>query len=288
MWLNTVLMRQTVRPGTLLRAARLRAGVSLRSLAVRIGVSPATLSGIENSKTSVTLDRMQAIAQALDTSIIDILQSPASTIPPSHEVAPVPSHAMHWRDFEPLSIDPVLTGAIEAFVRTGYHGATMRAIAETVGMSVPGVYHHYPSKQQLLVAALDLATSELHWRMPAARSDGITPTQRFANMVEALALFHTHRSALAFLGASEGRSLLSPNRERIAAQRSQIQYLLDDEIDAGLRSGEFCTQHPRSAGRAVATMCTSLPQWFNSTGPTSASEIARQYAEFASAVMRGG
>ena len=257
----------------------------MRSLAVQIGVSPATLSGIENSKTSLTVDRMQAIAQALDTSIIDILR-PTATARPRNDFAPTSSQDTHWRDFEPLSVDPILAGAIDVFVRTGYHGATMRTIAHTVGMSVPGVYHHYPSKQRLLVAALDLATSELHWRMPAARADGTTPTQRFANMVEALALFHTHRSDLAFLGASEGRSLLSPDRERIAAQRSQIQYLLDAEVDAGIRSGDFGAQHPRSASRAVATMCTSLPQWFKPTGTTSASEIARQYAQFACAVMR--
>lgn len=278
----------SVKPaGSLVRAARMRVGVSLRTLSARIGVSPATLSAIENDKTPITMDRMRSIAEALHTSVIEILRSRPPVAPPQRETAPRPRSDAHWRNFEPLRIDPVLTGAIEVFVRTGYHGATMRTIAETVGMSVPGVYHHYPSKQHLLVAALDLATSELHWRLPAAREEGATPPERFANMVEALALFHTHRSTLAFLGASETRSLLSPDRERIALDRSQIQYMLDDEIDAGLRSGDFHTSHPHSASRAVATMCTSLPQWFHPNGPTSSDEIAGQYAEFACAVMRG-
>ncbi|MFI5426895.1 hypothetical protein [Aeromicrobium sp. UC242_57] len=105
--------------------------------------------------------------------------------------------------------------------------------------------------------------------------------QRLALLVEALALFHTLRADLAFIGASEMRSVEQPDRDRIAARRTALQYLVDTEIDAALAASLATTTMPREAGRAIATMCTSLPQWFTPAGPTSPQQIAAEYARLA-------
>jgi AcrR family transcriptional regulator/transcriptional regulator with XRE-family HTH domain len=274
--------------GALVRSARVRTGVSLRQLATRIGVSPATMSAIENDKAGLSVDRLYAIAEALGTSATEMLRTPEPHHAPRAGAHDDNAPGADWRAFPALNLDPVLMAAISVFVRTGYHGATMRTIATAAHMSVPGVYHHYPSKQRLLVAILDVAMSELHWLIPAARSEGSTPTERFSNMVEALALFHTHRRDLAFIGASEMRSILPPDHDRISALRNDIQYMLDDEAEAAIATGEFRTPHAHDATRAISTMCTSLPSWFQPSGPTSASEIAREYARFAVDIMRAG
>jgi AcrR family transcriptional regulator/DNA-binding XRE family transcriptional regulator len=287
---RTVLRDVGADGGMRVRNARKRSGISLRELARRIDVSPGTMSAIETGKTALTVHRLHRIADALDVSAVDIL---TETIPESDALpglVPGPDatgSSAQWREFEPLNLDPVLEAAIETFVGTGYHGATMRLVASNARMSVPGVYHHYPSKQHLIVAILDLAMAELHWRVPAARAEGRTPAERFANMVEALALFHTHRRNLAFIGASEMRSLAAPNDARIARQRNQVQYMLDDEVEKALREGDFTTSHPHDAARAVSTMCTSLPQWFRPGGTTSPEQIAAEYAQFALDMMRG-
>lgn len=270
-----------------IRRARAEQGVSLRELAGLIGVSPATLSAIENGRTGVSVDRVRAIAEALGTTVARLVgEQPREPAAPTVR-APVPEtptagpDGAHWRVFPPLTIDPVLAAAIDAFVETGYHGATMRTLAQRAGMSVPGVYHHYRDKQALLVRALDLTMDELHWRVRAARDEGATAAARVALIVEALALYHTHRRALAFIGASEMRSIVEPDRSRITESRNQIQYLLDEQIDAAVRDGTLRTSHPRDAGRAIATMCTSLPQWFRADGPSSPEQIAAEYADFA-------
>jgi AcrR family transcriptional regulator len=191
-----------------------------------------------------------------------------------------------WRVFAPLPLDPVLTSAIAAFVSTGYHGATMRSIAHGAAMSVHGVYHHYRSKQDLLVAILDMTMSELLLRVTAARDEGTTTPQRFALMVEALALFHTHRRDLAFIGASETRSLQHDNRHQIAALRDRLQHMLDAEVDTAISEGRFTTPYAHTATRAISTMCTSLPQWFRLDGPLKPEQIATEYAQFALDLMR--
>ncbi|MFE3546729.1 helix-turn-helix domain-containing protein [Nocardia sp. NPDC059177] len=268
--------------GARVRRARTAAGLSLRETAGRIGVSPATLSAIENGKTGVSAARLIALAEVFGIAASALLgeqRTPATHHPRTIDPG---GHAPDaWRVFPPLAIDPVLAAAIAAFVETGYHGATMRTIAQRAGMSVPGVYHHYRDKQDLLVRALDLTMDELHRRVGAARREAGTARERVARVVEALALFHTHRRELAFIGASEMRSLTPANRRRIAASRNEIQHLLDADIDSALTEAGLATDRARAAGRAISTMCTSLPQWFRLDGTATPEQIATDYAAFA-------
>lgn len=272
-----------------MRQARSAAGLSLRAAAHRIGVSPATLSAVENGKTGLSIRRLRALATAFGTTVSWLVgeQEPlvAGSPPPRSRrdtgAEPDTESPDAWRKFPPLDIDPVLAAAITSFVETGYHGATMRSIARRAGMSVPGVYHHYQDKQQLLVRALDQTMDELHWRVRAARRTANTGPARVSHVVEALALFHTHRRDLAFIGASEMRSLTPDNRLRITQSRNELQYLLDEDIDAALTEENLPTGRARVAGRAITTMCTSLPQWFRIDGPATPEQIAVEYAGFA-------
>jgi AcrR family transcriptional regulator len=272
--------------GAAVRRTRLSRGLSLRTVAARTGVSPATLSAVENGRTGLTVSRLHELAAVLGVPAAELL----GTAVPVHPVVPVvpalpPADGTQWRAFGPLGLDPVLAAAIDAFVETGYHGASVRDIARRAGMSVPGLYHHYPSKQDLLVTVLDLTMAELRHRVALARAEGTSAPERFALVVEALALFHTHRRELAFIGASEMRSLAPRNRRRIADLRDDVQHVLDEEVRAAVAEGSFTTPHPHDAARAVSTMCTSLPQWFSADGPSTPEQIATEYARFALSLM---
>jgi len=191
-----------------------------------------------------------------------------------------------WRVFARLELDPPLTAALAAFLEFGYHGATMRDIAQRAGLSVPGVYHYYRSKQEMLVAILDVTMTDLLGRTTAARAEGRDPVERFALIVECLALFHTHRRELGFVGASEMRSLVPAERARVASARRAQQRMVDEEVEQACRTGLFAVARPHEAGRAVVTMCTALPQWFSGTGPATAEEVAEQYVQFALDLVR--
>jgi hypothetical protein len=100
-------------------------------------------------------------------------------------------------------------------------------------------------------------------------------------MVQTLALFHTHRRELASIGPTEMRGLEPANRRRIAGLRNDVQHRLDAAIDHAIADGSLHTDSPRHAGRAIATMCTSLAQWFRANGPDSPERIATEYVQFA-------
>ena len=269
-------------PGQAVRRLRVERSVSIRGLAERVRVSPATISAIENGKTGISVQRLHQIASALGVPAASLVEDSLTTT--QQRKAPSSTVELptgNWREFSPLPIDAVLAGAIQAFVATGYHGASMRSIARFANISVPGVYHHYPSKQDLLVKILDITMTDLTWRAENAREEGKNSIERVGFIVEALALFHTRRNDLALIGASEMRSLEPHHHRRIAKLRDDVQHLLDNEITAAITAGGLAVNHPRDAGKAIATMCTSLAQWFQPEGRTTPEQIAKEYAQFA-------
>ncbi|WZH52265.1 MAG: helix-turn-helix domain-containing protein [Nocardioides alkalitolerans] len=278
--------------GAAVRDLRRHRGLTLRDLARALGVSPATLSAIENGRTGTSSERVVQLADALGVRVERLVGTMAEPVSDERWAlrASAGSRAAgvagDWRAYAPLVLDPALRGALATFLELGYHGATMRAVAERAGLSVAGLYHYYASKQQMLVTILDRTMSDLAARTDAAAADGADPPERFANLVECLALFHTHRRELGFIGAAEMRSLLPAARHRIAAVRRGEQAKVDREVVAGRAAGVFDVEEPLEASRAVVTMCTALAQWYRPTGPATPEQVAAGYVELALDAVR--
>jgi len=49
----------------------------------------------------------------------------------------------------------VVDAAYTLFLHNGYHGTSMRQIAQAAGMAVGGIYNHFPSKEDLFAEVLD-------------------------------------------------------------------------------------------------------------------------------------
>lgn len=255
--------------------------MSLRALARRIDVSPATMSAIENGKTGITLDRLQQIADVLETDASALVSSASSLRAPRHPARGPQPRNDDWRAFPDLTIDPVMQAAIDAFVSVGYHGASMRTIAGLCDMGVSSVYHHYPNKQELLFAILTVTMDDLVWRMQAARDEGRDALERVRFLTTALALYHTRRIELSFIGASEMRSLSPKNRSRIVADRDLVQAIFETAVAAAIKEGSARVPESRTPSRAIVTMCTALASWFRPHGRSTPEEIAEEYAEIA-------
>ena len=55
-----------------------------------------------------------------------------------------------------LRREEILRAASDMFAEHGYRGASLALIAERVGMSTPGLLHHFPTKEHLLIDLLAL------------------------------------------------------------------------------------------------------------------------------------
>jgi AcrR family transcriptional regulator len=60
----------------------------------------------------------------------------------------------------------LLEAALQQFAANGYHGTSMRQIADAAGVAVGGIYNHFSSKEEILTAVI-LAWHPLNVLVPA-------------------------------------------------------------------------------------------------------------------------
>lgn len=197
---------------------------------------------------------------------------------PARQATPADGGRGDWRAYGSDDLPPILRAALDCFAEQGYHGTSIREIASRAGLSVPGVYHHHPSKQALLVAVMEHAMEDLWWRSSAAAEGaGDDPVDRLAAQVECLALYHARRQDLAFIAWSEIRSLTGEARAAHIGRRDRQQRVFDAILDDGTSTGSFSTPWPVETSRAIVTLCTGVAQWYRSGGRHTPEEIAARY-----------
>ncbi|WP_229746210.1 TetR/AcrR family transcriptional regulator [Rhodococcoides trifolii] len=187
-----------------------------------------------------------------------------------------------WREYGGSALSAPLAAALAEFVEHGYHGTTVRDIARRAGLSVSGLYHHYPSKQELLVGLTDAAIEELIGRSRAAEAEaGPSPSARFDAVVESLLLFHMYRREQAFLSSTEIRSFDPDRRAAYVAKRDEQQRMVDRIVADGVSDNVFRVSDPVHASRAVTTMCVGVASWYRPDGPSTPADLVRIYLDIA-------
>lgn len=198
------------------------------------------------------------------------------------------SRVADWRRYDAPTLPRVLDAALVRFAEQGYHGTTIRHLAADAGLSVPGVYHHYRSKQEILLALMMTVMDELLERSrEALASVSPDPSEQFDVLVESLLRFHMFRSRQAFVASSEIRSLVPENRERYVERRDEQQRMVDQIVVAGSEAGLFTTPHPRDAARAVASLCVGVASWYRQDGPLTPDELVHRHLLLARGLVGG-
>jgi AcrR family transcriptional regulator len=181
------------------------------------------------------------------------------------------------RTHEPVGAPAILKHSLAAFEEHGYHGTTVRDIARRVGVKVPTLYYHFENKQAILVELL-MSSMELllaRCRVTLAEA-GKNPVDRYVALITTVVEFMAQSGSHGLLD-SEIRSLEPANRTKYIALRDELETELHGIIADGITQGAFTTPYPVETGRAVLTMCHSVPRWFNPDGPLTPQQLARRY-----------
>ncbi|QCQ92636.1 TetR/AcrR family transcriptional regulator [Rhodococcus sp. SGAir0479] len=194
-----------------------------------------------------------------------------------------------WRHYGDSTLPGPLAAALELFAERGYEGASIREIAGRAGLSVPGLYHHYPSKQALLVGLTRVVMAELLDRSRRALAEaGPGPREQFDAVVESLLRFHMFRREQAFVASTELRSMEDPARAEYVGMRDEQQRMLDTIVEDGVRGGEFHTPYPLDASRAVTTMCVAVATWYRPDGTLDPDELVARNLVIARGAVGAG
>jgi AcrR family transcriptional regulator len=119
--------------------------------------------------------------------------------------------------------DQLLAEAIRLFGERGYQSVSMNDIGEAAGIVASGVYRHYPSKTDLLVAAANRGEQRLRAGAEQALALASGPGDALEHLVRAHVTVAIEHRALVGILATEGEQL--PDRERDALHRFHADYL---------------------------------------------------------------
>ncbi|MHA1536815.1 MAG: TetR/AcrR family transcriptional regulator [Alphaproteobacteria bacterium] len=97
--------------------------------------------------------------------------------------------------------DNVIAGALNLFRVQGYHHTSMADISGACGLLKGSVYHYFPGKKELAVAALERVIEDGRVRLfVPANDDGKSPRERLAALAEAVEGYFIGREGGCLMG----------------------------------------------------------------------------------------
>jgi len=172
----------------------------------------------------------------------------------------------------------ILEAAAQIFREKGFHAASMQEIADAVCLRKASLYHHFSSKQEILVEILALAMDLLIERLTDITTQDASPEAKLREAIHCYADVLTGERDLAAVLLLEFRSVSGPFRDRHIPRRDHFEKLWRDLIQDGITQGVFAPVEPSLAVKMVVGSLNWMITWYRPDGPMSAEEIAGRFA----------
>ena len=175
--------------------------------------------------------------------------------------------------------EEILAAAAKIFREKGYHGASVRDIAESVGLLKGSLYHYIRSKEELLARLFEGALEDTIRDLEGIAKRDARASERLRDMVTAYVTSVTDNLDAVALYLREWRSLPPPQLARVRARRRAMRTLFEDVIAEGVRAREFAAGDAKIAALAILGMCNWLYEWYRPRGRLDAGALASTIAE---------
>ena len=175
----------------------------------------------------------------------------------------------------------VRDAALGLFAERGYHGTSMKDIAEAVGMRAPSLYNHVGAKQELLVEIAERTLVDLQRLHEEAVASTRDVAEALRRAVEAHVRYHAHHPREVRVANRDLPALEPANRERVIGMRRTYARSWQALLQRGADAGRFDVPDPRLASYALLEMGIGVATWFRPDGPLSEDAVAYHYGDMA-------
>ncbi len=178
--------------------------------------------------------------------------------------------------------ETVLRRAVDLFNQQGYDATSIGDIAKALGVTKSAIYHHVPSKEHLLSAALEEALGELTTAIDEATdaTNGAPAHVRLHTVVHrSVRILIDHLPAVTLLLRVRGNSeveVAALKRRRLLDER--LASLVREAVAEGTVRDDIV---PEVTSRLLFGMVNSLAEWYRPGGPVDPDVLARSVAELA-------
>ena len=178
----------------------------------------------------------------------------------------------------------LVQAGLRLFVQKGYAGTSVQSIVDAAGLTKGAFYHHFDSKDALLLKMHDeFIDYEIERAREVMDVPGLAQDERLRrliieSLIEPMAIFSEEMTV--FL--SERRFLPDEMFADVIRRREEYEDFFVKVIDDGMREGVFRKiGPPRIVAFGILGMGASTPAWLDVSGPLSTREIGEVFATMA-------
>jgi AcrR family transcriptional regulator len=178
-------------------------------------------------------------------------------------------------------IEQILTVAVAVFAQQGYRATSMNDLAVAAGISKPGLYHYFTSKEQLLVLLYESVLAQHAAEERDVLAAGMTATESLRAILIKRIVFSCEQQRLQRIFTEEEAEVPDELMGVIRQQRRDREDYLVQLIESGVRAGEFrLDTSPRIAVRAMVGAANFCYKWYDPAGRKTPGEIGQDVSTF--------
>jgi len=187
------------------------------------------------------------------------------------------------------TLDDIVAAAAKVFRTKGYHAATVRDIAEEVGILKGSLYHHFESKEALLYLVVKEPIAQLYRTIAAIADADLAPTEKLRRAILAhLEAFDRHYPHL-FVYLREREAVKRRFREMIGFSPKDYERCWQQILREGVENGEFRPELDiQVTSYGLLGMLNWAYKWYDPQGRLSIGEVADQFTALALAGLAAG
>jgi AcrR family transcriptional regulator len=180
------------------------------------------------------------------------------------------------------TLDDIVSAAAKVFRTKGYHAATVRDIADEVGLLKGSLYHHFDSKEELLYLVVKEPIAQMYRTMAEIAGADARATDKLRRAISAhLEAFDRHYPHL-FVYLRERESVKRRFREMIGFSPKDYERCWQQILREGIDNGEFRADLDiQVASYGLLGMLNWLYKWYDPQGRLSVHQVAEQFITLA-------
>jgi AcrR family transcriptional regulator len=168
----------------------------------------------------------------------------------------------------------------------GYDATSMSDIAEAVGITKAGVYHHIPGKKDLLFRIMNFGLDELDEKVIVPASEVTDAEERLRTIVSAHVRLITSRSTPqgtnpVTIVIDEVAGLTPAHRRKIDQRKRAYVDLVRETLKALEAEGKLADVDVTTAAFSLLGMILWLSRWYNPRGRLTPEQVAEEITKIA-------
>ena len=170
-------------------------------------------------------------------------------------------------------LESLLAVAVRLFNERGYDGTSMEDLSRRLGITKSAIYHHVPSKEELLRLAVSRALDSLFAEVDRLDEVGGRAIDRLEHLVRGSVVVLAGQLPFVTL-LLRVRGNTKAEREALARRR-EFDHLVADLVARAAAEGDLRSDiDPAVTARLLFGMVNSLTEWYRPRGAAAAAELA--------------